>query len=135
MPSVGKCNKKGGSPLSFSRYLTSKTSILHHFRPDVIMAFYGKRTFLGLPSCIKSFVLQNRVTIFFQKLTQYGLMIEVYIKAKKWVCHRLIFRATVHKMPDLLYLKTELLTLRMTTLTLLNFSRHVSAIASCRLPA
>ena len=27
-----------------------------------------------------------------------------YIKAKKWVCRRLIFRATVHKMPDLLFL-------------------------------
>ena len=54
-PSIRKCNKKGGSPLSFSRYMTSKTSILHHFRPDVIMAFYGKRTFLGLPSCIKTF--------------------------------------------------------------------------------
>ena len=28
----------------------------------------------------------------------------VYTKAKKWVCRRLIFRATVHKMPDLLFL-------------------------------
>ena len=68
--------------MSFSRYMTSKTSILHHFRPDVIMAFYGKRTFLGLPSCIKTFILKKRVTIFVQKLTQYGSMIEVYIKAK-----------------------------------------------------
>ena len=102
------------------------------------MAFYGKCTFLGLPSCIKTFVLQKRVTIFFfQNLTQYGSMIEVYIKAKKkkWVCRRLIFRATVHKMADLLFLWTALLTLRMTTLTLLNFSHHVSAIASCRQPA
>ena len=66
-PSIRKCNKKGGSPLSFSRYLTSKMSILHHFRPDVIMAFYGKRTFLGLPSCIKTFILKKRVTIFFSK--------------------------------------------------------------------
>ena len=65
------------------------------------MAFYGKRTFLGLPSYIKTFVLQKRVTIFF---TQYGSIIEAYIKAKKWVCRRLIFRATVHKMPDLLFL-------------------------------
>ena len=61
--------------------MTSKTSILHHFRPDVIMAFYGKRTFLGLPSCIKTFILKKRVTFFFQKLTQDGSMIEVYIKA------------------------------------------------------
>ena len=59
--------KKRGSPLSFSRYMTSKTSILHHFRPDVIMAFYGKRTFLGLPSCIKTFILKKRVTFFFSK--------------------------------------------------------------------
>ena len=43
--------------------MTSKTSILYHFRPDVIMAFYGKRTFLGLPSCIKTFILKKRVTI------------------------------------------------------------------------
>ena len=50
----------GGSPLLFKRYLTSKTSILHHFRPDVIMAFYGKRSFLGLPSCIKTFILKNK---------------------------------------------------------------------------
>ena len=64
---VSKSNKKGGSPLSFSRYLTSKMSILHHFRPDVIMAFYGKRTFLGLPSCIKTFILKKRVTISFSK--------------------------------------------------------------------
>ena len=62
-------------------------------------------------------------------------MIEAYIKAKIWVCRRLNFRATVHKMPDLLFLSTEMLTLRMVTLTLLYFSRHVSAIASCRLPA
>ena len=47
--------------MSFSRYLTSKTSILHQFRPDVIMAFYGKRTFLGLPSCIKNFILKKRL--------------------------------------------------------------------------
>ena len=39
----------------------------------------------------------------------------------------------MHKMPDLLFLSTELLTLRMATLTLLDLSRHVSAIASCRL--
>ena len=60
-------NKKGGSPLSFSRYMTSKTSILHHFRPDVVMAFYGKRTFLGLPSCIKTFILKKTGHIFFSK--------------------------------------------------------------------
>ena len=59
--------KKGGSPLLFSRYLTSKTSILHHFRRDVIMAFYGKCTFLGLPSCIKTFILKKRITIFCSK--------------------------------------------------------------------
>ena len=41
----------------------------------------------------------------------------------------------MHKMPDLLFLETEMLTLRMATLTLLNISRHVSAIASCRLLA
>ena len=68
------------------------------------MAFYGKRTFLGLPYCIKTFVQQKQVTIFFQKLTQYDSMIEVYIKAKQWVCRRLIFRAKVHKMSDLLFL-------------------------------
>ena len=51
--------KKGGSPLSFSRYLTSKTSILHHFQPDVIMAFYGKRTFLRHPSSIETFILKK----------------------------------------------------------------------------
>ena len=34
----------------------------------------------------------------------------------------------MHKMPDLLFLWTEMLTLRIATLTLLNFSRHVSAI-------
>ena len=39
----------------------------------------------------------------------------------------------MHKMPDLLVFKTEMMRLRMATLTLLNFSRHVSAIASCRL--
>ena len=59
--------KKGGSPLSFSRYLTLKMSVLHHFRPDVIMAFYGKRTFLGLPSGIKAFILKRRVTVFCSK--------------------------------------------------------------------
>ena len=60
--------KGGGSPLSFSRYLTSQTSILHHFRLDVIMAFYGKRTFLRFPSCIKTFILKKkRVTIFCSK--------------------------------------------------------------------
>ena len=53
-----------GSPLSFSRYLTSKTPILHQCRSDVIMAFYGKRTFLGLTSCIKTFILKKRVIIF-----------------------------------------------------------------------
>ena len=66
--------------------------------------YLWKTHFLGLPYCIKTFVLQKRVTFFFQKLTQYDSMIEVYIKAKKWVCRRLIFRATVHKMPDLLFL-------------------------------
>ena len=69
------------------------------------MAFYGKRTFLGLPSCMKTFILKKRVTIFFfQKLTQDGSMIEVYIKVKICVCRRLNFRATMHKMPDLLFL-------------------------------
>ena len=105
------CNKKGGSPLSFSRYLTSKMSILHHFRADVMMAFYGKRTFLRLHSCIKIFFLKkkkkNRSEFFFQKLTHNGSMIEVYIKAKIWVYRRLDFRAIVHKMPDLLFFRLE----------------------------
>ena len=85
---VRKCNKKGVSPLSFSRYLTSKTSILHHFRPDVIMAFYRKRTFFGLPSCIKTFIPIKRVITFLSKTNtvwlddSYGSMIAVYIKAK-----------------------------------------------------
>ena len=30
------------------------------FRPDVIMAFYGKCAFLGLPSCIKIFILKKK---------------------------------------------------------------------------
>ena len=98
------------------------------------MAFYGKRMFLGLPSSIKTFILKKRVTIFFlQKLSQYDSMIEVYIKAKILVCRRLSFQATVHKMPILLFLEAKMLTLRTVTLTLLNFSRHISAIA--RLPA
>ena len=53
--------------MSFSRYLTSKTSILHHFQPDVIMAFYGKRSFLGLPSCIKTFIPKKTGHNFFSK--------------------------------------------------------------------
>ena len=85
--------------MSFSRYLTSKTSSLHHFRPGVIMAFYGKRTFLGLPSCKKTCVLQKRVTIFFSNLTQYGSMIEIHMKAKKWVCRRLSFELQCIKCP------------------------------------
>ena len=47
------------------------------------MAFYGKRTFLGLPSCIKTLILKKNGSQFFvQKLTLYGSMIDVYIKAK-----------------------------------------------------
>ena len=38
--------------------------------------------FLGLPSCIKTFILKNGSQFLFQKLSQYGSMIEVYIKAK-----------------------------------------------------
>ena len=44
---------------------------------------------------------------FFQKLKQDGSMIELYIKAKICVCRRLNFRATVHKMPDLLFLSLD----------------------------
>ena len=41
-----------------------------------------KTHFLGLPSCIKTFILKKRVTILFSKLTQDGSMIEISIKAK-----------------------------------------------------
>ena len=59
---------KKGVTVVFSRYLTSKMSILHHFRPELLMAFYGKRTFSGLRSCIKTFILKKQVTFFFKNL-------------------------------------------------------------------
>ena len=42
----------------------------------------------------------NRSQYFVKKLTQYGSMVDVYIKAKILVYRRLNFRATVHKMSD-----------------------------------
>ena len=47
---------------------------------------------------------KNGSQFFVQKLTQYGSMREVYINTKIWVGRRLNFRATVHKMPDFLFL-------------------------------
>ena len=46
---------------------------LHHFRPDVIMAFYGKRTFLGLLSCSRTLILKKTGHIIFSKTNRIRL--------------------------------------------------------------
>ena len=51
--------KKGGVTVVVFKISDLENVNLHHFRPIIIMAFYGKRTFLRLPSCIKTFILEK----------------------------------------------------------------------------
>ena len=75
--------KKGGVAVIVFKISDLETSILHHFRLDLIMAFYEKRTFFGTSFLHKIFYYEKMGhNFFFKKLTQYGSMIAVYIKAK-----------------------------------------------------
>ena len=90
MPSIRKYNKKGeggGGGGGGGTVVIFKISDLEHvnfasFSTRCYNGVLWKTYFLGLPSCIKSFSSRKKRVIFFQKLTQYRSMIEVYIKAK-----------------------------------------------------
>ena len=92
MPSIRKCNKKreggvgkGGGGVTVIVFKTSdlKNVNFASFSTRLYNGVLWKTHFFGTSLLHKNLYSEKkRVTIFFQNLTQYGSMIEVYIKAK-----------------------------------------------------